>query len=97
MEPTSKDIISKLRIDELLPEEQEELLNDLDELIFKATLVRLIENMDEETQDAFNLLLEKDTGEEEIDSFLKEKVPNADQLMQEAMTEITSDILAVTK
>ena len=89
-------LLDAIGISELAPEEQEELLLDLNSLIFKGSLVRLIERMDTSTRDAFNALLDTDPSEDEVEAFLAERVPNADLAVQETLNELTSDILAVT-
>jgi hypothetical protein len=93
----TKNIIEALDLAELEPEEQEELLLDLDELIFKGTMVRLIERMDEKTASAFNALLDEDASEDDIEAFLQKHVPDADSAITDTVAELTNDILAVTQ
>lgn len=81
---------------ELAPEEQEELLLDLGDLVFQGTMLRLMERMDDAASDAFSDLLDKDPSEEELEAFLKAHVPDADAAVAETLAEIRSDILAVT-
>ena len=92
----AKKILDALDMSQLLPEEQEELLLDLGDLVFRGTMLRLIERMDEKTADAFSGLLDKDPSEEEVEAFLKQHVPDADEAVEETLAEIRSDILAVT-
>jgi hypothetical protein len=90
-------IVDALNLSELAPEEQEEILLDINELILKGTLVRLAEQMDEKTRNEFEALLDQDSSEEEIEAFLEKNVPEADTAMEEAVAELTNDILAATK
>ncbi len=90
-------IIEALNLAELPEAEQEEMLLDLQDLVFKGTMVRLIEMMDEKTREEFSALLDKDAAEEEIEAFIEKHVPNADAVAQDTMDELTDDILAVTK
>jgi hypothetical protein len=92
----TKSLVDALGLKELLPEEQEEILIDLGTLIFKGSLIRMIELMDDETKQTFDMLMEKDTDEEEILAFLTEKVPGADQAVAETVKELTDDILSAT-
>lgn len=79
----------------LLPvEEQEELLLDLNTIIFKSALVRMIESMDEATKEEFGLLMEQEASEDEIEAFLSKKVPGADACVQAAIESMADDILA---
>lgn len=93
----TKTIIDALQLDDLSEKEQEEILGDLDEVIFKGTIIRLLEQMDEKTRIEFEALLDQDAEEDEIQIFLEKHVPNADAAVQDTIAEITDDILAVTK
>ena len=98
MSPThTKSIIEALDLAELEPEEQEEILGDLNELIFKGTLLRIIERMDDSTRNAFNVLLDGDAAEEVVEAFIDKHVPDADNAVTETITELANDILAVTQ
>ncbi len=93
----SKTILEALDLPDLTPEEQEEMLADLDEMIFQGTLVRLLEMMDEKTQAEFEALMERDAPPEEIEVFLDTKVPNSQQAVDDTIREMTDDILALTQ
>jgi hypothetical protein len=93
--PTTS-LLNALGIEDLLPEEQEELLLDLNSLIWEGSLIRLIEKMDDSTKEAFEKLLAADASEDEIQAFLTEHVPDADQAVTDTVQELTDDILAVT-
>ena len=89
-------MVDALDISALPVEEQEELLLDLNSLIFRSSLVRMIENMDEATRDEFSVLMEKNPDEEELEAFLLNRVPNAEESVQEAIETLADDILAVS-
>ena len=89
-------MVDALDISALPVEEQEELLLDLNSLIFKSSLVRMIENMDEATREEFSVLMEKNPDEEELEAFLLNRVPNAEESVQEAIETLADDILAVS-
>ena len=72
------------------------MLADAGDLIFKESLVRLVEAMDAPTAEAFNKLLESDASEAEIMAFLSEKVPGAEAIVGEAVDEVRDAILAET-
>jgi len=93
--PTAS-LLNALGIEELLPEEQEELLLDLNSLIWEGSLIRLIEKMDDATKEAFEKLLAADAGEDEVQAFLDEHVPDSGQAVADTVQELTDDILAVT-
>lgn len=89
-------VMDALELSELPPEEQEALLLDLNSLVFEGSMVRLIERMDEKTRADFTTLVESDADEDAVESFLKERVPDADAVVAETMQEISDDILSVT-
>ncbi|MDB4992060.1 MAG: hypothetical protein JWL75_305 [Parcubacteria group bacterium] len=94
--PNDTTLLSSLGIEGLPPDEQEEMLLKLSEVVFKGSLVRMIEQMDEQTKDDFNELLDSDPDDEVVQAFLKERVPDADRIVEEAIQSLTSDILDVT-
>lgn len=89
-------IVTALDLNSLPLNEQEEIMSKLGELIFRGTLVRLYERMDENTRAEFTALLEREATPEEVDAFLKEKVPDSEAAAKEAVADLTNDILAVT-
>jgi hypothetical protein len=99
LKPTAKleEIINSLTLSELEPEDQEEVLLELNDIIFESAVVRVAELMDAKTQEAFEALLDQEADEVEIEEFLEKNVPNADTAVKEVVEEITNDILAVTK
>lgn len=95
--PTPLDqIIQALDLASMTPEEQEKTMLDLNALIFRGSIMRMIEQMDEPTKEAFGKLVESDAAEEELQAFLTENVPQADQAVADTVAALTSDILAVT-
>lgn len=91
------ELIDALGLDALEIAEQEDILLSLGDLIFKDTLVRLIERMDDEARDTFAALIDHGATEEEVSAFLEQNVPTADAVVKEAVDELADDILAVTK
>lgn len=91
-----KSITDALDLEALLPEEQEEILLELNSLVFKGSLLRLIERMDEKTKEDFNALMDTEPKEEVVLEFLESRVPEVDKAVTETLEELTSDILAVT-
>jgi hypothetical protein len=91
------DIVQALHLEELNAEDQEAILLDIHELILTGTITRVTEQMDEKTRDEFEVLLESSASEEEIESFIARHVPHADKAMEEAIAELTSDILLTNK
>lgn len=92
----SDTLLDALNFVALAPEEQEELLVDINDLVLKGSMVRLVELMDEETRQEFDAMLEREADEEEIQAFLAERVPGADEAVAETVEELKDDILAAT-
>lgn len=85
-----------LGIEELELNEQEALLTDLGDLIFKGSMLRILELMEEAVKERFELLMAAEPSDEELEGFLLEYVPGADRAVMETVQELTDDILAVT-
>ena len=93
---THQNLLEVLEIDKLTPEEQEELLLEVSELVYNGTLLRLVGMMDDKTKDDFEKLLETDPKEDEVQVFLDERVPDSDKAIEDTILEMRDDILAVT-
>jgi hypothetical protein len=81
-----------------LPEaEQQELLLDMQHLIFKGSVVRMLERMSEESKEAFNTYLESNPSEDDMMEYLEQNVPEAKDAIIETIADIKNDILAGTQ
>lgn len=89
-------ILDALNFAELEADEQQELLYELHEIIFKGTFVRLLERLDEPSRDEFTAMLERDASDEEVQGFIESRIPDADSAVTETVQELTSDILTLT-
>lgn len=86
-------ILDALDVEALEENEKEEILIELNEVIFRGTLLRLFEMMDIDTRDKYLALVEANVGEEEIETFLRENVPSAGDAFTETVDELADDIL----
>lgn len=93
---TDPDLLKALGIDLLSPEDQETLLLDLNELVYKGSLMRLVGMMDEKTKADFDKLLDSGADEEEVEDFLEARVPDSGRAVEDTIRELRDDILAVT-
>lgn len=89
-------LLEALDLSELPTEEQETLLLDLNTTIFKSALIRMIEGMNDATREEFAALMDAEASEEELEAFLRDKVPGAEQAVNEAVETVADDILAVS-
>lgn len=90
------DLLKALDFESLSPEEQEELLLELNELVYKGSLMRLISMMDEKTKTDFDKLLDSGADENEVEGFLEARVPDSGRAVEDTIRELRDDILAVT-
>jgi hypothetical protein len=96
MTTPEQSLLDTLGLEELLPEEQQQVLADVGSLIFEGTLVRLLEQMDEPTRAKFDALLTTNAAEDEVMDFLKANVPGAEAAVTQTIEELRDDILAVS-
>lgn len=92
----SKTLLDALDLVTLPEEDQEEILLTLNDLIFRGSLVRLIERMDDAEREMFSGLVGRDVEEGELLEFLK-KIQGSEDVVKETVDELTNDILSVIK
>lgn len=97
MKKPTKDVLDALGMKHLTEEQQQSLLLDMQSLIFKGSVVRMLEQMTETEKDAFNAFLETNPSEEAMMDYLEGQVPSAKEAILDTIAELKSDILAVTQ
>lgn len=97
MKKPTQDMLEVLGLSDLSEEEQQSLLIDMQQLIFKGSVVRMLEMMSEETKDAFNEYLSGNPSEDEVMEYLEKEVPEAKEAILDTIAELKSDILAGTQ
>lgn len=90
-------LVAALDLTDLPASEQDEIMLDVNEAVFKSALVRIIEGMDEPTRAEFATLMESEASEEAIETFFAEKVPGATAAVEEAVESLTNDILVASE
>ena len=90
-------LLEALDLGALTDEEQEDLLVEINDLVYEATMVRIIEKMDDKTLEEYEKLIDSDAPVEEIDQFISKNVPDSDKLMQDSIEELIGDILFAQK
>ena len=94
---TSLDTISKaLELDQLEEGERNDILADIGELIFRSSMVRFIERMDDQTKDKFDALMKRSPTDEAIAAFIEQHDADPNGVVSAAVQALTNDILAVT-
>lgn len=83
MNPIQKNIENVLELDELPAKEQQEILLRVGAIIYQNVLMRVMETMTDGDTDEFEKLLDNNAKPEEIFSFLKNKVENFEEVIEE--------------
>lgn len=89
-----QNIIAELGL-ESLPEEQKiSLLENMATLVQKRVMLRIMEILSEAEKDQFEKFLEE-KGEDapEIAEFLREKIPNLDEVVKEEIIKLKKEVL----
>jgi hypothetical protein len=97
MQKPTPDMLAVLGLQNLPEAEQQELLLDMQHLIFKGSVVRMLERMSEESKEAFNTYLESNPSEDDMMEYLEQNVPEAKDAIIETIADIKNDILAGTQ
>lgn len=69
------------------PEVREQMLKDLRSRLENKLFATLVMKLPENDLPAFNALVERKAPQEQIQEFLKTKIPNLDEVLAEAMLE----------
>lgn len=86
-----KNIINDLGLDTLPEDAQTEILTKMAEAVIKRIAVNVLEKLSEKDLDEFEKIQET-AGPEAIDTFLKSKIGNYEQLVQETVKDFKEEI-----
>ena len=83
---TQSNLLETLKLDKAPKEEQEEAMSDASEIIFRSAMGRIKDGLSEDEREEFERVFGEEAAKEEQDAFLKEHVPNLEEMLaQEAM------------
>ncbi len=97
MKKPTQEMLDVLGLKNLPEEEQQALLLDMQQLIFKGSMLRMLDQMSEPAKEAFNAYLESNPSEEAIMEYMEANVSEAREAILETIADIKSDILASTE
>lgn len=97
MKNSPQDILEALGVQDLTEEEQQNMLLDLQSLLFRGSIIRMLEQMNEQQKNAFNEYLEVNPSEEDMMAYLEKNVPDAEGAIRDTLSELKNDILASTE
>lgn len=86
-----KNILADLGIDKLPEKDQEEALLMIGRIIFQAVLLRVMDELGATEKTKFEKLLSSEKDQDKILNFLKENVPNLEQIAQEEIAKFKSE------
>lgn len=95
-ENSAKDVFEMLDLEGMTPDEQADVLVDIQELITQGVMVRVVERMNDETRAAFEQLLATEADEETVTAFLEHHVSDMDAVVAETVADLQGDILSAT-
>ena len=94
----SQNIIKDLGLDTLPPERQMQVLLGIGRVIQQNIILRVLELLPEEAKDEFDkLLAEKMNDEEAVLGFLRSKIPNLDQIVEEEISKFKEESAELLK
>lgn len=94
----SKDIVKDLGLDKLTPSEQEKMLLQIGDIIFKRIMMRVVEELDEATKNDFDKLLDSPNKDQNtILNFLQERLPGYDSLIAEEVSGFKKEAVDLMK
>lgn len=94
---TDDNQIKQTMADELglsgLPEDkQEELLVKMTEVALKRIFIETIDKLSEQDQEAYAQMIDNKASPEEIETFLKEKIPNYDEMIKKIVDDFKEEM-----
>jgi hypothetical protein len=83
MQNIKKNLIDLFELEKLAPEKMLTIVEKLSRLVFQAVLVQVLPLLSEEDMTEYDRITESEEGGEKLFLFLKEKVPNFEEIVQE--------------
>ncbi len=88
-------IIELFNLESLPAEKQEQMLVQLGELVFQGAMTRVLADMEEDQQTAFEAKFSEDMSPEELMNMLQEAAPNFQEILREELVKIKEHADAV--
>jgi len=85
-------IMKELGLEKLPQEKQEELLVKMGEVILKKMFLETVEKLDEDGQKHFEKMLENKSTPEEIEEFLKVKIPDYEKILEKIVGDLKEEL-----
>jgi hypothetical protein len=96
-EELKKRIFDDLELTDLSEKEKDDILQRMGRIIFEMALIRVLDEMDDETAKEFEEFLSKNQNPDDILKFLKEKVPNLEEILEDEARKFKAETFDVLK
>lgn len=83
-----ENIISNLQLTDISEEKRDEVISSLEEIIFSRIMIEIVSRLSKEERDFLFGILKKDDFDKELESFLFDKFPNFETLIEESSKEV---------
>ncbi|OGZ29729.1 MAG: hypothetical protein A2931_00300 [Candidatus Niyogibacteria bacterium RIFCSPLOWO2_01_FULL_45_48] len=93
----SKNIITELGLENVPPKRMEEILLAFGEIIQGRINVRVLDELNDADKDEFDKLLGSKSKPEELDAFLKSKIPDLENLIGQVMADTKQELVEKAK
>ncbi len=91
-EGLKKKILEHLGIETIPQEMQNEIIAKFGEVVFKEILLQTLERFDESQQKEYEQMLERNASPEEMETFLKQEIPDYEQLVFSVIDSLMKDL-----
>jgi hypothetical protein len=94
----SQNLIKELGIENLPSEQQSEIVMETGRIIYQNIITRVLETLSKDEADEFEKFLGKNMEDQDkIYEFLKTKIPNIDEIVNEEIIKFKSGAISVMK
>ena len=93
----TKNVLAELGLENLEPAQMERLLDAMGSIIQGRIQLRIVDELSSDDKESFFKLLDEKKNDEEIDNFLKQKIPNLEDLLAVVVSECKEEIVEKVK
>lgn len=93
----TKSLIKELNLEGLPEDEQNKILEKIGEIVLKEMFVKTVDSLDEDGRKHFEKMLKEKSTPEEIEEFLKLKISNYEEILQDIMNNLKDDLNKIDK
>lgn len=90
-----KTIIDELGLNDLPQEKQDQLLIKMTEAVLNRIFVEIMEKLNENDQNAYEKMIDENASPEQLESFLREKIANYDEMVANVIANFKEEMKEV--